>query len=46
MDAWIWVVIIIAVIMLAVDWVIVMGRDPRKWKGGEKDGRQYYYRRR
>lgn len=39
MDWWIWVVISAATIMLAIDWMIVMGKDPRKWKGGDKDGK-------
>ena len=38
MDWWIWAVAIIAAVMLLIDWVIVMGLDPRKWKGGEKHG--------
>ena len=28
------------IVLLAVDWVIVMGTDPKKWKGGEKDGKR------
>ena len=39
MDWWIWAVIIIAAIMLAVDWVIVMGANPHRWKGGGKNGK-------
>lgn len=34
MDWWIWVVII-----LAIDWVIVMGANPHRWKGGGKNGK-------
>ena len=37
MDWWIWVVIIGAAIFLFVDWFIVMGVNPRRWKGGGKD---------
>ena len=37
MDWWIWVVIIGAAIFLVVDWFIVMGADPKRWKGGGKD---------
>ena len=36
MDWWIWAVIIGAAIFLVVDWFIVMGADPRRWKGGRK----------
>ena len=35
MDWWIWGVIIGAAIFLVVDWFIVMGADPRRWKGGK-----------
>ena len=31
-----WVVIGVAVLFI-IDWFIVMGADPRKWKGGDKD---------
>jgi len=36
-DWWIWVVIVLSVFVLAVDWVIVMGADPRRWKGGMRE---------
>ena len=26
-------VVIAVIIMLAIDWLIVMGADPRRWKG-------------
>ena len=35
MDWWIWVIVVIAAVMLVVDWLIVMGADPRRWKGGK-----------
>ena len=32
--SWIWwVAIILGVAMLVIDWIIVMGADPRRWKG-------------
>lgn len=34
---WIWIVCIGALVMLVVDWLIVMGFDPRKWRGGGKN---------
>jgi len=34
---WIWAAVIVAVIVLAIDFVIIGGADPRKWKGGKKD---------
>ena len=33
---WVWTLISGAVAVLVVDWLIVMGADPRKWKGGER----------
>lgn len=30
---WVWTTIIVAIV-LAVDWLVVMGADPRRWKGG------------
>lgn len=36
MDWWIWAAAAIAVAFLLIDWIIVMGIDPRKWKGGGK----------
>ena len=34
---WIWALIGGVALLLIADWVIVMGADPRKWKGGMKD---------
>ena len=34
---WIWAVIGIAAAFLIADWLIVMGADPRKWKGGGQE---------
>ena len=34
---WTWVLIVLAVAVLAADWLIVMGADPRKWKGGRRE---------
>ena len=36
MHWWVYVAAI-AVVFVAVDWIIVMGADPRKWKGGKSD---------
>ena len=35
---WIILAIIIS-IMLVIDWVIVMGTKPKKWKGGDNNGK-------
>ena len=40
MDWWIWVAVVLAVVMFAIDWLIVMGTNPRNWKGGEKHDRK------
>lgn len=32
------IIVGIALVGLAVDCLIIGGRDPRKWKGGGKDG--------
>ena len=32
---WVWLIIGVAAVSIAVDWLIVMGADPRKWKGGD-----------
>lgn len=40
MDWWIWAVAIGAAVFLIIDWFIVMGINPRKWKGGEKHGKR------
>ena len=34
---WTWVLIVLAVAVLAADWLIVMGTNPRRWKGGDKE---------
>ena len=34
---WVWVLIGGAGVLLIVDWLIVMGADPRKWKGGMRE---------
>ena len=34
MDWLVWVLIGSAFLLLLVDWFIVMGPDPKKWKGG------------
>ena len=34
MEWWIWVIIAVMTIIIIIDWFIVMGADPRKWKGG------------
>jgi len=34
MEWWIWVIIAVMTIIIIIDWFIVMGKDPRKWKGG------------
>lgn len=31
-----WIVIGVMVTIGVIDWVIVMGTNPRNWKGGEK----------
>ena len=34
---WIWVIIGASAALLIVDWIIVMGVDPRQWKGGMRE---------
>ena len=34
---WVWALIGIAAALLIVDWLIVMGADPRKWRGGMRE---------
>lgn len=34
---WIWVLIGVGVLLAIMDWLIVMGADPRKWKGGMRE---------
>ena len=36
MEWWIWVAIGVAIIALAIDFAIIGGMDPRKWKGGKQ----------
>lgn len=31
-----WIIIALIAAVLVIDWFIVMGTDPRKWKGGGK----------
>ena len=33
-----WIILGIIALALAASWVIVMGADPRKWKGGGRHG--------
>ena len=40
MDWWIIAIVIITVVFLIADWFIVMGADPRRWKGGGKRGKR------
>lgn len=37
MTWWIWAAVGVTVAILVIDWLIVMGADPRRWKGGRKD---------
>lgn len=32
-----WIVIGLFVLVWIIDWFIVMGPNPKKWKGGDKD---------
>ena len=32
-----WTVIGVVVVLIIIDWLIVMGTNPKNWKGGEKD---------
>ena len=34
---WTWVLIVLAVAVLTADWLIVMGTNPRRWKGGKEE---------
>ena len=40
MGWWIWAVVIITVVFLIADWFIVMGVNPRRWKGDGKRGKR------
>jgi len=33
---WFWVMIGVMIVCLIADWLIVMGADPRRWKGGKR----------
>lgn len=33
---WIWVGAVVAVLFFIMDWLIVMGSNPKKWRGGDK----------
>jgi len=37
MPWWLIIVIVFAVVLGVIDWLIVMGADPRQWKGGGKN---------
>ena len=39
MSWWIPAAVIIAAVLILIDWLIVMGADPRRWKG-DKDGKR------
>lgn len=39
MEWWIWAAAIGAAVFLVIDWFIVMGTNPRDWKGGVQDDR-------
>lgn len=34
---WIWLVVGISVVIFILDWLIVLGKNPKYWKGGDKD---------
>ena len=36
MPWWVWVIIGVVAVFMAVDWIVVMGADPRRWKGGKQ----------
>lgn len=38
MESWAWITIVSISVLLLINWLIVMGCDPRKWKGGKKNG--------
>ena len=35
MTTWGWIAIIAVVAMIILSWLLVMGPDPRKWRGGD-----------
>jgi hypothetical protein len=35
MPGWLIAVICVAAVIFVMDWLIVMGADPKKWKGGK-----------
>ena len=37
MEWWLWLVVIGVIGFLIADWFIVMGWNPKRWKGGERD---------
>ena len=39
MPLWVWAIFIGVGIILIIDFIIVMGWNPRQWKGGKKNGR-------
>ena len=36
MEWWIWVIIVVTAVVLVIDFAIIGGMDPRKWKGGKR----------
>ena len=39
-----WIVIGVMTVIGIIDWLIVMGANPRKWKGGDIDERDRFDR--
>lgn len=37
MSWWGWCLVAAAIVVLIADWLIVMGADPKKWKGGRRE---------
>lgn len=37
MEWWIWAVVIVTAVFLVVDWFIIMGVNPREWKGEKRN---------
>ena len=33
----VWILIFVILAVFVLDWLIVMGTNPKNWKGGEKD---------
>lgn len=34
---WLWVLLGVSFVFGTIDWIIVMGKNPKNWKGGKKD---------